>query len=189
MNSQENNLIELIRRGDDDAWQHVINLYEGRLRAFALSRLNDNAKAEDVVQETFIGFLTSLPNYDPEQSSLETYLFRIAGFKIVDHLRREGRRPVSSMNAANESPAGRARKASSMARSREGSGLRKQYLQQTLEGLIDEWVESENYERLMCCELLFVRGWGNKQVAETLEISEQKVANHKQFVIKKLQPT
>ena len=28
-------------------------------------------------------------------------------------------------------------------------------------------------------ELLFVRGWGNKQAAEKLELSEQQVANFK----------
>ena len=31
----------------------------------------------------------------------------------------------------------------------------------------------------MCAELLFVRGWANKDVAEELGISEQQVANYK----------
>ena len=31
----------------------------------------------------------------------------------------------------------------------------------------------------MCAELLFVRGWANKDVAEELSISEQQVANYK----------
>ena len=31
----------------------------------------------------------------------------------------------------------------------------------------------------MCAELLFVRGWANKDVAEELAITEQQVANYK----------
>ena len=31
----------------------------------------------------------------------------------------------------------------------------------------------------MCAELLFVRGWANKDVADSLAITEQQVANYK----------
>ena len=55
-------LIERIRRGDEGAWDELIFRYEGRLLAFAESRLRRRAIAEDIVQETFVGFLTSLPN-------------------------------------------------------------------------------------------------------------------------------
>ena len=53
----------------------------------------NRAAAEDLVQETFVGFLNSLPNYDPDQS-LEGYLFSIAAHKLTDLLRHEGRRPT-----------------------------------------------------------------------------------------------
>ena len=38
-------------------------------------------------------------------------------------------------------------------------------------------------------ELLFVLGWANKAAAQRLRISEQAVANHKSFVVKKLKET
>ena len=57
-------LISRIRGGEDDAWQELIDRFEGRLLAFVESRLRHRAASEDVVQETFIGFLTSLPNFD-----------------------------------------------------------------------------------------------------------------------------
>ena len=53
----------------------------------------DRAAAEDVVQETFVGFSTSLPNYDCRQP-LEGYLFSIAAHKLTDLLRRQRRRPT-----------------------------------------------------------------------------------------------
>ena len=61
-------LIDAIRAGDAGAWQSLIAKFEGRLLAFAESRLRDRAASEDIVQETFIGFLTSLPNYDSRRS-------------------------------------------------------------------------------------------------------------------------
>ena len=89
----DNLLIERVRAGESEAWEEVIARFAGRLLAYVESRTGNRTAAEDVVQETFIGFLTSLPNYDARQP-LEGYLFAIAAHKLTDHLRREGRRPA-----------------------------------------------------------------------------------------------
>jgi RNA polymerase sigma-70 factor (ECF subfamily) len=52
--------------------------------------------------------------------------------------------------------------------------------------LIQEWLDTGQLERLECIELLLVLGWRNKDVATELGISEQDVANHKSFVLRKL---
>ena len=82
--SAEAALVEQIRAGNEAAWNQLIAQFEGRLLAFVESRLRRRDVAEDVVQETLIGFLTSLPNYDPARS-LESYLFSIAAHKLTDH--------------------------------------------------------------------------------------------------------
>src|SRR5437868_10618918 len=81
-------LVQQIRQGDPRAWEHLISRYEGRLLAFIERRLRDRAASEDVVQETFVGFLNSLPNFD-DRRELQTYLFTIASHKLTDHLRSE----------------------------------------------------------------------------------------------------
>src|SRR5439155_12940019 len=91
-------LIQQIRQGDSSAWDRLIARYEGRLLAFVDRRLHDRAASEDVVQETFIGFLNSLPNFD-ERRELQTYLFTIASHKLTDHLRRVGRHPLRTVSA------------------------------------------------------------------------------------------
>ncbi len=91
-------LIFLVRNGDSSAWQTLIDKFEGRLLAFVNSRIHDRAASEDIVQETFIGFLTSLPNYDTKRP-VESYLFSICAYKLTDHLRRNGRRPLSRWGA------------------------------------------------------------------------------------------
>jgi RNA polymerase sigma-70 factor, ECF subfamily len=83
-------LIRDIRAGDQRAWEQLISRYEGRLLAFAIRRLRDRAASEDIVQETFVGFLHSLPNFD-EKRELQTWLFTIAAYKITDYLRKMGR--------------------------------------------------------------------------------------------------
>src|ERR1035438_8914413 len=81
-------LVQQIRQGDARAWEHLIARYEGRLLAFVQRRLRDRAASEDVVQETFIGFLNSLPNYD-ESRELQAYLFTIASYRSEE--RRVGK--------------------------------------------------------------------------------------------------
>src|SRR6266403_2114229 len=95
-------LVEQIRAGQPDAWNVLIAQYEGRLLSFVDSRLHRRASSEDVVQETFIGFLTSLPNYDTRRP-LESYLFSIAAHKLTDYLRREGRRPTLPLAVGHSS--------------------------------------------------------------------------------------
>ncbi len=183
-------LVRRIREGDSQAWNELIARFEGRLLAFAESRTRNRTAAEDVVQETFIGFLTSLPNYD-RRRPLESYLFSIAAHKLTDLLRREGRRPTLPLVPAAAStsgwqPAADARAASSIARSDERRELEETALTAALQEIIDHWRQTSQWEKLRCAELLFVRGWPNKEVARRLDISEQTVANHKYDFLSKL---
>src|SRR6516162_6185864 len=90
-------LIQQIRDGDSRAWETLIARYEGRLLAFVQRRLRDRDASEDVVQETFVGFLNSLPNFD-DNRELQTYLFTIASHKLTDHLRRTGQHPLHTVS-------------------------------------------------------------------------------------------
>jgi RNA polymerase sigma-70 factor, ECF subfamily len=176
-------LVERIRHGESDAWNDLIERYEGRLLAFVESRLGRRGPSEDIVQESFLGFLNSLPNYDGRRP-LESYLFSICAYKLTDHLRREGRRPALPLSSAPDSSgewevAGTARHASSIARSGERKSLEEKAIIDALGEQIDRWREKGEWAKLMCTELLFVRGWANKDAAEALGLSEQQVANYK----------
>jgi RNA polymerase sigma-70 factor (ECF subfamily) len=176
-------LIQQVRSGDGRAWEQLIERFEGRLLAFVDSRLHDRAASEDTVQETFIGFLTSLPNYD-EDRDLEAYLFSIASHKLTDHLRRQGRRPIDQLGSddhgrpLDEVP-GSARAASSIARSDERRVAEERHLTEALGSLIREWLVKGDFDRIRCLELLIVGSWANKDVAKYLGITEQAVASYK----------
>ncbi len=183
-------LISRIRSGEDDAWQELIARFEGRLLAFVETRLRHRAASEDVVQETFIGFLTSLPNYDTARP-LESYLFSIAAHKLTDHLRREGRRPTLPLAGASSSHdewdlPGSQRPASSIARSGERRGLEETALVQAIVQMLAHWRTRGDWDKIQCAELLFVRGIANKDAAAKLGTSEQTVANYKFDFLAKL---
>ncbi len=182
-------LVRQIRTGDERAWERLINLYEGRLLAFAVRRVRDRAAAEDIVQETFIGFLTSVHNFD-EKRELQTYLFTITAYKITDHLRRTGRRPAQTGDEAAERMAEAAddkqRAASSMARSRERVDLESAVIARGLKQLIDGWRDQGEFARIKALELILVKGWANKDVAKFLTVTEQQVANYRFAAMKKL---
>ncbi len=182
-------LIQQIRQGDQRAWENLIARYEGRLLAFVERRLRDRATSEDVVQESFIGFLNSLPHFD-EQRELQTYLFTIASHKITDHLRRAGRHPLHPASDHHGDvlqqqldlhPA-----ASSMARSQERRQLESEAIVRCLGSIIQQWKERGDYVRLKVLELLLVKGWTNRDVAAHLAITEQQVANYRFAAVKKL---
>ena len=182
-------LIQQIRQGDQRAWENLIARYEGRLLAFVERRLHDRATSEDVVQETFIGFLNSLPHFD-DNRELQTYLFTIASHKLTDHLRRSGRHPLHPASDSHgevlqqqfdHHPA-----ASSMARSHERRQLETEAIVRCLGSMIREWQERGDFIRLKVLELLLVKGWANRDVAAHLGITEQQVANYRFAAVKKL---
>src|SRR5438876_8799885 len=132
-------LVQQIRQGDSRAWEGLIARYEGRLLAFVERRIRDRAASEDVVHETFVGFLNSLPNFD-DRRELQTYLFTIASHKLTDHLRRTGRHPLKPVSdgpddVLHQRP-DRHKAASSEARSRERKALESEAVARALGQII-----------------------------------------------------
>ena len=183
-------LIQQIRQGDASAWETLVARYEGRLLAFVDRRLRDRAASEDVVQESFVGFLNSLPNFD-ERRELQTYLFTIASHKLTDYLRRQGRHPLRTVSAEGSGDVLQQQLdhhpgASSLARNQERRDLEESAITRCLGSLITRLREKGDMTRVKVLELLWVRGWANRDVAAFLGISEQQVANYRFAAVKKL---
>lgn len=182
-------LIEQIRQGSEPAWRQLIDRFHGRLLAFAKARVASLSDAEDIVQDTLVGFLQSLAHYDPSRS-LETYLFTIVRYKLVDRLRS---RKVIPLNpdaseedwwdqvspTEGETPSGAALAAEALAR-------REQTLVSLLRQLIRDYRDRNSFEDLQVIELLFYAGRRNLDVAELLEMDQKSVAGVKFRAIGKL---
>src|SRR5262249_6992230 len=115
----------------------------------------------------------------------------MAGEKLTDHLRKQGRRPIDQFGSDDhgrplEEVPGGARAASSIARSGERRKAEERLLTDAMGQLVREWLARGDYDPLRCMELLVVKGWANKDVARVLNITEQAVASFKFQTIARL---
>lgn len=79
-------LIRRARRGDADAHESLYRTLAPAVYTLALRLVQTPAAAEDMLQETFIEVIRSLPRYRGE-ASLATWVRRIAVSKCLMHLR------------------------------------------------------------------------------------------------------
>jgi RNA polymerase sigma-70 factor (ECF subfamily) len=88
--------------GQSRAQAELLSLLAPRLRAFFGRRLGRRADdAEDLVQETLLAIHTKRSSYDPRQP-FTPWLFAIARYRLIDHLRRVGRRLEGPLGDASE---------------------------------------------------------------------------------------
>jgi RNA polymerase sigma-70 factor (ECF subfamily) len=177
-------LVHAIRKGDQRAWHQLIERYSGRLLAFARSRLRGAGEAEDVMQEAFLGFLTSLKHYD-ETRSLETYLFAILRYKLGEAMSKKQRQPEYLAGfdadddtgdlldpAVHETPSG-------LAVQRECTERQSSVIAAILRRLIEDMRDRGKLEDLQVVELLFYVGLRNKEAADRLSRDEKSIAGVK----------
>jgi RNA polymerase sigma-70 factor (ECF subfamily) len=97
----EQNLLERLRRGDEEAFEQVVDLYGPGLRRLAQAYVPESL-ADEVVQETWLGFLQSLDRFEG-RSSLKTWIYRILINTAKKRRARESRSvPFSSLGAETD---------------------------------------------------------------------------------------
>lgn len=183
-------LIQEIRSGADDAWMRFVDRFSGRLQAFVRKKIRDSATVEDIVQETFIGFINSLPNFD-ESRPIDSFLFTICRYRIIDHFKKTGRRPAISSLTTTDSQQqielpDAIRGASTIYRSGERRRAEENALLQILQQEVTLLIENEAWIKLACLELIFVSSTPNKEIAELLQLSQPQVASFKHEFVDKI---
>jgi len=84
-------LVDRARRGDVDAFERLYQLHAGRVYALCLRLAGEPVEARELVQDTFIHAWEALPRFRGE-SSLTTWLHRIAVNALLERRRRDKRR-------------------------------------------------------------------------------------------------
>src|SRR5215207_3308059 len=69
-------MLTALRRGDEAAFQELIDTYSATLLGVARLYVDSRSVAEEVVQETWLGVLRGLDRFE-ERSSLKTWIFKI----------------------------------------------------------------------------------------------------------------
>ena len=90
-------LIALIRRGNQGAFETLVQRYQSRLLAFCRHMLGSTEDAEDVLQEVFASAYRAI-NADERPINARPWLYRIARNRCLNHLRRPSPAGQDSMD-------------------------------------------------------------------------------------------
>jgi RNA polymerase sigma factor (sigma-70 family) len=96
----EADLVSAAQKGDLDAFNQLVLLYQDRIYSLALRILGDETSAEDITQETFLAAYRSLSGF--RNGSFRSWLYRIATNACYDELRRRKAHPVQPLELEDE---------------------------------------------------------------------------------------
>jgi len=86
---QERNLVLAVRRGDSTAAGELYHRYREQVYNLVVYSIGDSLHAQDLLQTVFLKVFRALPTFR-FQSSLATWIYRIAHNECQDHHRRRG---------------------------------------------------------------------------------------------------
>jgi RNA polymerase sigma-70 factor, ECF subfamily len=89
--AEDRQLVDRLKAGDETAFTQVVDHYGAAMRGVALCHVSSRAVADEVVQEAWLGVLTSLHLFEG-RSSLRTWIMSILKHKAQTRARKE--RPV-----------------------------------------------------------------------------------------------
>lgn len=87
-------LVRLAQQGDSDAFAALFNAHKAKIYSLCLRMTNNTAEAEDLAQDAFLQAFRKLASFRGD-STLSTWLHRVAVNTVLMHFRKKGRREVS----------------------------------------------------------------------------------------------
>lgn len=98
---------EVVRRclaGDGTAWESVVRSQTRRVYNLCYRFTGQRQEAEDLTQEVFVRVFRTLSKFDPNQGSLNVWLYRVARNLLIDHYRATRHQRMTSSIDDEESP-------------------------------------------------------------------------------------
>src|SRR4030067_2099479 len=82
-------LVEKVKKGDYQAFEGLVNRYEGKVYRLSMRMLRNQEDAEDALQETFLQVYRGLNGFEG-RSTFSTWLFRLATNVCLMKIRHRG---------------------------------------------------------------------------------------------------
>jgi RNA polymerase sigma factor (sigma-70 family) len=171
----EDLLRKLKENGDAEVWKEFYDKYSRFIYGIAIQAQLMASEAEDVVQETMVTIAKNLKDfeYDASRGTFEGYLRRTTNWRIIDEVRKRQHRIDNSKVIKLLSPTG-----SSLTKEpadpQSWPGEEKwddEYKTTLLEIAMERLKRQASVKQFQVFDLLVMKGWPPKKIAETLEVS------------------
>ena len=173
-------LIRRCRAGELDAFRGLVEKYQERLKILIYGIVFDRQIAEDLAQEAFIKAWQALPRFKGE-STIYTWLYRIAVNLALDDRRRKQRAPVESLDDIPEAGADLAQSARLRPDRQAQAEEMKAALRSGMEGLSDAHrtvLVLREWEGLSYQEIAEATGSSSGTVMSRLFYAREKMREH-----------
>jgi RNA polymerase sigma-70 factor (ECF subfamily) len=156
----ERQLVDAARRGDHRAFEALVLKYQDRIYRLIQRMVGSSEAVDDLAQEVFIRAYRSIGDFKGE-SSLYTWLYKIALNLCRNHYRTRGRRPVHEELDENDGATG----LEAGGGSPEDEVFRREFWQQLRRGL--DALPDEQREAVVFCDL---EGMSYEEMAEVMGV-------------------
>lgn len=156
-------VVEACRRGDEDAFRTLFELYKDRVYSIALRYSGNPAAAMDIAQDTFLKLLSRIGDYRGE-ASFDSWLYRLVVNSCIDDQRR-GRRMTPFLDGLMD------------AVSAPVESVLNKLLRTETEQRVQEVVARLAPEHRMVIVLRYTEGLAYEEIARILNVSPGTVAS------------
>lgn len=95
-------LLKAIAKGDEHALAELYDAYAAAIHGVVLRMLGDAARAEEVLQDTFLRVWRSAADYDPAKGRPFTWMVNIARNRAIDLLRSSDARKAGAIQGLDK---------------------------------------------------------------------------------------
>lgn len=173
MEQPDNDLIIQFNQGDTEAFTAIYNNYYLTLYRFVRKFVPEREDAEDITADIFFKLWKLRANFN-NIKNIEAFLYitgRNACLDFLRHLQRQGEKQKELLHVLLQQPA---------------EGI----LQEDLKAEVLKSIHKEIERLPRSCrnvfKMAYLEGMSNGEIAETMQINNQSVRNHKQRAIKLL---
>lgn len=169
---QEDEIINLLQSGSEKAFEKIYTMYSKSLYGIVFNIIRDETVSEEILQDVFLKIWNNASSYDPEKGRFFTWVLNIARNASIDRLRSKDFRKRNS-NLKTENFTDVLESKTNTAGKLDAIGLQKyvDILEPMCKKLID---------------LLFFKGFTQKESAEELQIPLGTVKTRNRICIDKL---
>jgi len=163
---------------DQEGWKVFFDTYWRLIYNAAIKAGLTDAEAQDVVQETVISVLKSIPNfeYDAKKGSFKNWLLRLTGWRITDQLRKRQR----GIESRKREP-GTSKRTATVERVIDPVGLKleatwdNEWEKNLVEAAIERVKKKVDPKHYQIFDLYAMKSWPVSKVARTLKVNSGKV--------------